>query len=432
MATLSVLENLTAKLPLGVCVLNEHLGIEYWNDFFADRLNISSDDVKGRSLLDLFPNEAKYLKKKINSVFILNNASFSYWEHRPHVFLFSSSRPITGEETLMYQNIEFLPLDVKNNSVKTVCMIVQDVTELASYYQVQKQLSEQLAQEHAALQVLNNKLEAAQNQLLQSEKMAAIGQLAAGVAHEINNPIGFINSNLQSLQDYAAKLLKLTNFYEKVIRKTENKTFLALQQDMHDRIQYSFLREDMPELVSESLEGIGRVSEIIKNLKAFSHVDNSEWQYADIVDGIESTLKIANNQLKYNVEIHRDYQKELPKLFCQPMQLNQVFLNLLVNAAHAIQEAGHIYIAASATETTFVVSIRDNGCGISQSAMRKIFEPFYTTKPVGQGTGLGLSLSYSIVQKHKGNITVSSELNVGTTFTISIPILQPEVMLQTS
>lgn len=199
---------------------------------------------------------------------------------------------------------------------------------------------------------------------------------------------------------------------------------------MHDRIQYSFLRDDMPDLVSESIEGIGRVSEIIRSLKAFSHVDNSEWQYADIVEGIENTLKIANNQLKYNIEIHRDYQNDLPTPFCQPMHLNQVFLNLLINAAQAIEGKGHIYIIVSATKTELLVKIKDTGCGISQSAMRKIFEPFYTTKPVGQGTGLGLSLSYSIVQKHKGDITVTSELNVGTTFTITIPILQPEDLLQ--
>lgn len=423
-----VLDNLTAKLPLGICVLNEQFDVLYWNDFFADRLNISAAEVKGQNLLLLFPDEAKYLKKKINSVFVLNNASFSYWEHRPHVFLFSSSRPITGEETLMYQNIEFLPLDVSNNNVKTVCMIVQDVTELASYSQSQKQLSAQLTEEHAALQLLNKKLEAAQNQLLQAEKMAAIGQLAAGVAHEINNPIGFISSNLQSLQDYAGKLLKLVSFYEKVLAKTQNKTFLSLQQDMQQRIQYHFLRDDMPELIAESIDGVSRVSDIIKSLKAFSHVDSSEWQYADIIDGIESTLKIANNQLKYNVEIHRHYQPDLPQLFCQPMQLNQVFLNLLVNAVQSIVGKGHIYITVAVAESAFTIAIKDTGCGISQSAISKIFEPFYTTKPVGQGTGLGLSLSYSIIQKHKGVINVDSEPGVGTTFTLVLPILEPEVL----
>ncbi|MDP5191748.1 sensor histidine kinase, partial [Rheinheimera baltica] len=199
--------------------------------------------------------------------------------------------------------------------------------------------------------------------------------------------------------------------------------------DMQERMKYQFIREDMPELVAESIDGINRVSEIVKSLKAFSHVDSSEWQYADIVEGIESTLKIANNELKYNVEIHREYQQQLPKLFCQPMQLNQVFLNLIVNGAQAIVDKGHIYITVSATDNDYQVAIKDTGCGISKSAMNKIFEPFYTTKPVGQGTGLGLSLSYSIVQKHKGNLVVTSEPNVGTTFTVILPILTPEQLL---
>jgi signal transduction histidine kinase len=425
MATESMLQNLTAKLPLGVCVLNDQFEIEYWNDFFADRLKISSDDVRGLNLLEMFPDQATYLKKKINSVFILNNASFSYWEHKPHVFVFGSSRPITGEETLMYQNIEFLPLDVSNNTVKTVCMIVQDVTELASYYQGQKGLTQQLAQEHSVLLELNNKLEAAQNQLLQSEKMAAIGQLAAGVAHEINNPIGFIFSNLQILQDYSSKLLKLVSFYEKVIDKTKNQTFINLQQDMQQRMQYPFLRDDMPDLVSESIEGIERVTDIVRSLKAFSHVDSSEWENCNVIDGIESTLKIANSQFKHKIEIHRDYQESVPLLLCQPMQLNQVFLNILVNAAQAIENKGHIYISVRGDDTEVTIEIKDTGSGISDSAIRKIFEPFYTTKPVGQGTGLGLSLSYSIIQKHNGKILVSSSVNVGTTFTIILPLLPP-------
>ena len=157
----------------------------------------------------------------------------------------------------------------------------------------------------------------------------------------------------------------------------------------------------------------------------FSHVDSSEWQHANIIEGIENTLKIANSQLKYNVEVHREFQQPLPALFCQPMQLNQVFLNLIVNSAQAIDGKGHIYIKVSASSTALVIEIKDTGCGISESAQRKIFEPFYTTKPVGQGTGLGLSLSYSIVQKHKGSIVVSSELDVGTTFIITLPLLTP-------
>ena len=426
MSQSQLLQKLTSRLPLGICVVDEFYQIIYWNEFFTDRLSTDNKSVTHENnLLTLFPDAAKFLQKKINSVFVLNNASFSYWEHRPHVFDFSSSRPITGEETAMYQNIEFFPLDIENNQVKTVCLIVQDVTELASYYQAQKCLSEQLEQEHTALSLLNKKLEAAQNQLLQSEKMAAIGQLAAGVAHEINNPIGFVNSNLQSLQDYNDKLLKLLRFYQKLVHKIGSPPYFALEQDMLKRYQFEFICSDLPDLINESIEGLDRVAVIVKSLKSFSHVDSSEWQYANVIEGIENTLKIAANQIKYKAVVLRNFQDNLPELYCQPMQLNQVFLNLLVNAAQAIEERGEISIDVSATESEIMIIIRDTGSGIAAQDIRKIFEPFYTTKPVGTGTGLGLSLSYSIVQKHKGEIKVTSTLGVGTSFTVILPILTP-------
>lgn len=427
----SLLSKLVSRLPLGICIVDQNYNILFWNDFFTDRLGILQQDTPLPNLLELFPQEAKFLKKKISSVFVLNNASFSYWEHRPHVFQFRSSRPITGEETLMFQNIEFFPLDVEAQHVNTVCMVVQDVTELASYYQAQKRLSVQLEQEHTELIKLNTKLEAAQNQLLQSEKMAAIGQLAAGVAHEINNPVGFVSSNLQSLQDYNTKLFKLVQFYQKLFAKINHPTYQALEQDMLKRQQFSFISTDLPELLQESIEGLGRVAAIVKNLKAFSHVDSSEWQYANIVDGLENTLKIAANQIKYKAEIHRHYPSNLPELYCQPMQLNQVFLNLLVNAAQAIEDKGDIFIDVAATEAAMTIAIKDTGVGIEKKHLQKIFEPFFTTKPVGTGTGLGLSLSYSIVQKHQGNIRVESEPGAGTCFTVTLPLLTPQNMAET-
>jgi len=422
----ALLSKLVSGLPLGICIVDKDYNILFWNDFFTDRLGIPPQNDGTINLLELFPQEARFLKKKINSVFVLNNASFSYWEHRPHVFQFRSSRPITGEETLMFQNIEFFPLDADAEQVNTVCMVVHDVTELASYYQAQKALSVQLEQEHAELKVLNNKLEAAQNQLLQSEKMAAIGQLAAGVAHEINNPVGFVSSNLQSLQDYNTKLFKLVQFYQKLFAKINHPSYQALEQDMLKRQQFVFISTDLPELLQESIDGLERVAAIVKNLKAFSHVDSSDWQYANIIDGLDNTLKIAANQIKYKAEVHKNYPQNLPELYCQPMQLNQVFLNLLVNAAQAIEDKGDIYLDVSATDDVITIKIRDTGCGIEQAHLQKIFEPFFTTKPVGTGTGLGLSLSYSILQKHQGKISVESEPGQGTCFTISLPILTPE------
>ncbi|WP_417760858.1 ATP-binding protein [Shewanella sp.] len=423
MADTLICDALVDKLPLGICVLDRDFNIRYWNSFFADRMDMPSEAVIGRNILELFQDEAAFLKKKLKSVLVLNNPSFSYWEHRPHIFKFKSSRPITGEETLMYQNMEIVPLEIVGGEVQSICLILQDVTALAGYFNAQKELALQLEAEHAEQRALINKLEMAQGQLLQAEKMASIGQLAAGVAHEINNPIGFINSNLQSLKDYVGNLLKIVEFSEKVIDKATPDSYHKLKADFFERQQYRFIRQDITELVNECLEGTSRVAAIVKNLKSFSHVDNSEWQYADLRDGMENTLKIVNNQLKYKVAVHRDYDEALPQLYCQPMQLNQVFMNLLVNAAQAIEHNGDIYISIQRHNNGVQVVIRDTGSGIEARHLDKIFDPFFTTKPVGSGTGLGLSLSYSIVQRHQGQIVVTSQRGKGTEFTITLPML---------
>lgn len=419
-----LLKHLVYRLPLGICVVDKDYKVIYWNDFFKDRLDTDGLDHSTPMILDIFPEQASFLKRKIKNVFVLNNSSFSYWEHRPHPFAFSSSRPITGEETLMYQNIEFFPLETENSEVKSVCMIVHDVTELASYYQAQKRLSAELKEERAQLYRLNKKLEDAQNQLLQSEKMAAIGQLAAGIAHEINNPIGFVNSNLQCLREHNEKLTNIVSFITRLVNKIAEPRYKNLTADMLKRQQYDFIAEDLPELIDDSVQGIERVSEIVKNLKTFSHVDNSDWQWSDLREGIENTIKIANNQLKYKAELSCDFASELPLVHCQPMQLNQVFLNLLVNASQAINERGEIfvYVTHDAKSKTVTIKVEDTGCGIESHHLKRIFEPFFTTKPVGKGTGLGLSLSYSIVKKHHGDISVTSETGKGTCFTITLPI----------
>lgn len=408
------------ELPLGVCVLDAQYRIVSWNRFFVERSGISANDAINQDFLQLFPTHSNWFRKKIDSVFLLKNASFSSWQHQPHPLPLSGSRPITGEETCMFQDLQFQPLSLEG-AVTAVCLVVQDVTALASYIQSERMLKQQLEEEHRALQTLNQKLEAAQNQLLQSEKMAAIGQLAAGVAHEINNPIGFISSNLQSLRDYSDKLLRLTTFYQKVVQKIGNEKLNEAQQQQWQLLQFEFISADLPELLQETCEGVDRVAAIVRNLKAFSHVDDSEWQYADLISGLENTIKIANNQLKYKAQLHRDYQDNLPELYCQPMQLNQVFLNLLVNAAQAIDEQGDIYLTVSANDIELRVAVRDTGCGIAPEHLNRLFEPFFTTKPVGSGTGLGLSLSWSIVQKHHGRIEVSSKVGIGTTFTVVLP-----------
>lgn len=416
-----LLESLLRKLPMGACMVDAEFRIVFWNDFFADRLERAESEVLGKSILDLFPEQAKFLKKKINSVFILKNESFSYWQQRPHIFQFLSSRPVTGEETLMYQNMEVLPLIGDTQEVQYACITIQDVTAQASYYNDLAGAADALEEEHKAQALLIKKLEDTKSQLVQSEKMASIGQLAAGVAHEINSPIGFVYSNIQSLQEHINKLLKVSLFTEKLIDKSGIDLHMRLKKDYFERNEFDYIKDDILELVEESLDGVVRVREIVKSLKEFSHTDAKDWSETSLIEGIESTLKIVSSQFKYKVELIKDYQEDLPPLFCMGMQLNQVFMNLLVNAGQAIDENGTIFIKVFSEDNCQKVSVRDTGQGIEPNHLSKIFDPFFTTKPVGSGTGLGLSLSYNIVKNHDGDIEVKSEVGKGTEFIVSLP-----------
>lgn len=286
-----------------------------------------------------------------------------------------------------------------------------------------KAMEEALLREKEEQRTLIRELQEARDQLLQNEKMAAIGQLAAGVAHEINNPIGYINSNLGTLQRYTDDLIALVEHYQAMEEVIEASQPQAVKQSraLREKIDFEYIKEDLPDLVRESQEGAERVRRIVQDLKEFSHVDEAEWQWADLHQGLESTLNIVHNELKYKAEIHREYG-ELPQVECLASQVNQVFMNLLVNAAHAIEKSGTITLRSGCDEHEVWLEVGDSGKGIPADKLSHIFEPFYTTKPVGIGTGLGLSLSYSIIKKHHGRIDVESELGKGSRFTIRLPI----------
>ena len=276
-----------------------------------------------------------------------------------------------------------------------------------------------LESEKARQAELIRKLGEAQNQLLQSEKMASIGVLAAGVAHEINNPVGFVNSNLSSLQRYLHSLLRLLDAYEACepqLPEHDRKALAALRKD----IDADYLREDLGNLLSESMDGLDRIKRIVQDMKDFSHAGGGDVLVANLETGLDSTLNVVWNELKYKAEVVKEYGG-LPTIECIPSQLNQVFMNLLVNAAHAIETRGRITVRTSYDDASVTVTISDTGSGIPPEHLGRIFEPFFTTKPVGKGTGLGLSLSYSIVQKHGGRIEVESELGKGTTFRVILP-----------
>ena len=285
---------------------------------------------------------------------------------------------------------------------------------------VQERTSE-LNDRNAEIQRAYDNLKMAQAQLLQQDKMASVGQLAAGVAHEINNPMGFIISNLGSLGKYVEKLSAYLEADEKVL----NGCAPAIREMVaQERQKYKIDRicKDMPDLIAESSDGAQRVRKIVQDLKDFSRVNGGEFISGDINQGLESTLSIASNELKYKTIVIKEYG-QLPPVWCNMGQLNQVFLNILVNAAHAIVEHGEIRLTTWVEDNSARISISDTGCGIAPEHLKRIFDPFFTTKEVGKGTGLGLAIAYDIiVNKHGGRIDVQSEVGVGTTFTIMLPL----------
>lgn len=292
---------------------------------------------------------------------------------------------------------------------------------------VQRQAAEaELLRRYAELTELNIQLSETKEQLVQSEKLASIGQLAAGVAHEINNPIGYVHSNLGALEKYLADLFTMLETYESSETAITVPEVLAKVKGLREQLDLQFLKEDIPTLMQESKEGISRVKKIVQDLKDFSRVDTSqEWQLTDLHQGIDSTINIVANEIKYKADIVKEYGR-LPPVECLPSQLNQVFMNLLVNAAQAMgDQRGCITIRTGAAGDYVWLEFTDNGCGMPPEIQQKVFDPFFTTKPVGKGTGLGLSLAYGIIQDHCGRIDLESQPGHGTTFRVTLPIHHP-------
>jgi signal transduction histidine kinase len=283
----------------------------------------------------------------------------------------------------------------------------------------------ELQRRHDELERTLKRLAGTQEQLLQSEKMASIGQLAAGVAHEINNPIGYVHSNIGTLREYMAALFAMLEAYGTALASPDPAAHRDELRAQRQRLDIDFILGDLPQLLDESREGIERVTRIVQDLKEFSHVGRNEtMRPADLVKGLESTLNIVWNDLKYKAKVEKFYG-EIPAVECHASEINQVFMNLLINAGQAIAERGVITLACGREGDEAWVSIADTGCGIPEDTLGRIFDPFYTTKPIGRGTGLGLAISYRIIEKHHGRIEVESQVGQGTTFRVVLPVRQP-------
>jgi two-component system, NtrC family, sensor kinase len=273
------------------------------------------------------------------------------------------------------------------------------------------------------LQKALQELQETQGQLIQTEKMSSLGQMVAGIAHEVNNPVNFIYGNIECAGNYIEDLLHLINLYQQEYPKPHS----IITETIED-IDLDFICQDLVKLLSSMKIGAQRIREIVLSLRNFSRLDEADLKEADIHEGIDNTLLILNHRLKLGIEVIKNYEI-LPLIECYPAQLNQVFMNIINNSIDALldvsdtQKIKNIYISTYKTDYGYIkISIKDNGLGIPSDIKQKLFDPFFTTKPVGKGTGLGLSISYKIIEKHKGKIEVFSELNKGTEVIISLPI----------
>ena len=284
-----------------------------------------------------------------------------------------------------------------------------------------------LERQNAELAARKAELERLQAQIVHNEKMASLGQLSAGIAHELNNPAGFIYGNMDMLKDYAAGLKRLLVTYDEIPLP---EPIAAQVNAIKAEIEYDVVIAELSSIIVDCREGAGRIRDVVQNLRLFSRLDEAEVKKIDLHEGIDSTIRLLSRYYSSgHIQLIRDYG-ELPLVCCYAGQLNQVWMNLLVNAAQAVGTKGEVRISTLTDGDSVVVKISDTGCGIPAKQLNKIFDPFFTTKPVGDGTGLGLSISYGIIERHHGTIAAESSVAEGTTFTVRIPALAMPIRSQ--
>ncbi|MBU3914507.1 response regulator [bacterium] len=360
------------------------------------------------------------IDQNISIVFV---TAFS--EHTP-----DDINKITGRNDSFYLRKPFNPEEIKQ--------FARALTNAWTLEREKERLSKELREANAELeninQTLNERVKQQTAMLIQSEKMASIGILAAGVAHEINNPISFINGNLSTMAKYRDRISDLLFLYtslEKYLTEKGDQTIsekVAEITELKKKLKIDYIINDIKDLVIESKDGTDRIRKIVLDLKTFSRVDEAEYKYADLHEIIDSTLNMLHNEIKYSTKVTKDFA-ELPQIKCFPQKLSQVFMNLLINSVQAIGENGVISIQTQLIkggqrrdDEKVKIIVSDNGCGIEETNIKKLFDPFFTTKPVGEGTGLGLSITYDIIKSHKGEISVESQVGQGTTFIIILPL----------
>lgn len=411
------LENIFESMYDILVVLTPGFKVETANKQFCKLLDYPLDYVTDKLFNDFFLDNNFFTESELKKL----NQNGSIYDLEK---IFVSKKHV---------NIPILISVSKMNNREGTCQgivcVAKDITEQKHYEEERENFVKNLKSNQIEIERTNKDLKKAfealkesQAVILQQEKLASIGLLAAGIAHEINNPIGFVSSNINTLGKYVKKITEFITLQDVAIKQIKQKEVVEYINENRNKLKLNFIFNDMGSLIKESLEGTERIRKIVLDLKNFTRHGDEESETADINECIKSSLNIVWNELKYKASVRKHFGK-IPLTKCYPNFLGQVFINILINAAHAISERGTITIKTWHDENSIFVSISDTGCGISKKHINKIFDPFFTTKDVGEGTGLGMSISYDIIEMHKGSIKVESEEGKWTKFTIMIPCI---------
>ncbi|MDQ8205296.1 ATP-binding protein [Pelagicoccus sp. SDUM812003] len=335
-------------------------------------------------------------------------------ERGQHIDLYTSKAPLRDPET---------------GEIIGIVGIGRDITELTKARRALSKQAEDLTLQKQELAETLNRLRQAQSQLVQSEKLASLGTLTAGIAHEINNPINFVYAGVNSMSKDFDDVKEVVEKMRDLFRSGDLESSLAALQAQYQESDFEAAFEALEETLKDIRHGATRIKDIVAGLSKFSRMGKESWQRSNLHDDLESVLVLLKNKLKHDIELTKDFDPELPEVECFPGKLNQAFMNILSNAIDAIEEKdgpGKIVIRTRQIDSQVSITFEDNGIGMPAEVRSKAFDPFFTTKQIGKGTGLGLSITYSIVQDHHGELDLSSEAGSGTTFELRLPKTQPE------
>ncbi|MDW7695038.1 PAS domain S-box protein [Flammeovirgaceae bacterium SG7u.111] len=406
-------EVITSTASELMALINQEYVYTAVNKAYVQFIGTEEENIIGKTAEEIFGKDEfkHFYKEKMIRCFNGEVVAYRRWQEY--------------QDRRMFIDVIYKPVFEEDGTVSNLVVVAKDVTKL-------KEAEDELYEKNKALNRSNDELKstieqikAMQSQMINSEKMASLGQLTAGIAHEINNPVNFISGNISPLMRDLQELKEGFKLYADIKKSEDKPAALKNLDDYLEEIDAEFIFEEINALVGGIKEGAKRTKEIVMGLRNFSRLDEDDLKIADINEGIESTLTLLHNQVKHRIVIHKDYG-EIPKIECYPGKLNQVFMNILNNAQQAIAGKGEISIKTTLENGHVIISIKDTGKGIGEHVKPKVFEPFFTTKEVGEGTGLGLSISYGIIQQHQGDIDFLSEEEQGTEFVIKLPIKQKE------